>query len=70
MPAIDDLRPLRQTKNITLTQAATAFGVWPMHISSIERGTRRDDDLATRYREWLRQAPDFRSSSTVPGPAL
>lgn len=53
MPRIDDLRPMRQAKNITLTQVADHFGVWPMHISAVERGTRRDDELATAYREWL-----------------
>ena len=52
----DDLRPLRQAKNITLTQAANHFGVWPMHISTLERGTRRDDTLATAYRQWLTTA--------------
>lgn len=56
VPAIDDLRPLRQAKNITLTQAAQHFNVWPAHISTLERGTRRDDTLATAYREWLTAA--------------
>jgi transposase len=55
-PRTDDLRPLRQAKNITLTQAANHFGVWPMHISTLERGTRRDDTLATAYRQWLTAA--------------
>jgi hypothetical protein len=27
-----------------------------MHISTIERGKRRDDDLANRYRQWLNAA--------------
>jgi len=36
---------------MTLTQIANHFGVWPMHISTIGRGTRRDDELATAYRE-------------------
>jgi len=27
-----------------------------MHISTLERGTRRDDTLATAYRDWLRAA--------------
>lgn len=56
VPAIDDLRPLRQSKNITLTHAAHHFGTWPTHISTLERGTRRDDDLATAYRAWLTAA--------------
>jgi transposase len=53
VPNIADLRPLRQSKNLTLTTAAHHFGVWPAVISTIERGTRRDDQLAQTYREWL-----------------
>ena len=56
VPAIDDLRPLRQTKNITLTAAANHLGVWPTTISELERGIRRNDDLANTYREWLTAA--------------
>ncbi len=56
VPAIDDLRPLRQTKNITLTAAAKHLGVWPTTISEIERGIRRSDDLTNTYREWLKAA--------------
>ena len=37
----------------SLTQAAQHFAVWPMHLSTLDRGTRRDDSLATAYREWL-----------------
>lgn len=53
VPVVADLRPMRQTKNITLQAVATHFGVWPAHISEIERGVRRDDNLANTYREWL-----------------
>lgn len=56
VPAIDDLRPMRQAKNITLTSAAQHFGVWPARISTLERGIRRDDDLANAYRAWLTAA--------------
>ncbi|MEU7554331.1 IS110 family transposase [Streptomyces sp. NPDC044571] len=56
VPAIADLRPLRQSKNITLTAAADHFGVWPATVSALERGIRRDDDLALAYRDWLRAA--------------
>lgn len=56
IPHYEDLRPARQAKNITLTQVANHFAVWPMHISTIERGTRRDDTLAQTYREWLHAA--------------
>ncbi len=53
VPGIDDLRPLRRSKNITLTAAARHFALWPATISTLERGTRRDDDLAHAYRNWL-----------------
>ncbi|MER5432395.1 IS110 family transposase [Streptomyces sp. NPDC002588] len=56
VPAIADLRPLRQSKNITLTAAARHFGVWPATVSTLERGMRRDDDLAHAYRDWLQAA--------------
>ncbi|WP_416875521.1 IS110 family transposase [Kitasatospora sp. SC0581] len=56
VPGIADLRPLRQSKNITLTAVANHFGVWPATISTLERGLRRDDDLANAYRDWLTTA--------------
>lgn len=56
IPGVDDLRPLRQAKNITLTAAANQLGVWPTTISELERGIRRNDDLAQTYRDWLRTA--------------
>ncbi|WP_434096650.1 transposase [Streptomyces nitrosporeus] len=52
IPGIVGLRPLRQSKNITLTAAARHFGVWLATISTLERGIRRDDDLADTYRDW------------------
>ncbi|MFD7593873.1 IS110 family transposase, partial [Kitasatospora sp. NPDC059812] len=55
-PETADLRPARQAKNITLTAVANHFGVWPATISTLERGTRRNDDLANAYREWLTTA--------------
>ncbi|WP_244258541.1 hypothetical protein [Streptomyces sp. Tu 2975] len=55
VPDVSDLRPARQAKNITLTTVAEHFGVWPAVIC-IERGTRRDDDLASAYRDWLAAA--------------
>jgi hypothetical protein len=48
-----DLRPTRQAKNITLTAVAQHFGVWPIEISRLERGLKRDDTLAANYRRWL-----------------
>ncbi|MFD4140071.1 hypothetical protein [Streptomyces sp. NPDC058572] len=41
---------------MTLTAAAHHFGIWPAAISTLERGTRRDDDLADSYRDWLQAA--------------
>ena len=55
-PTVADLRPLRQSKNITLTAAANHFAVWPSVISRLERGLQRDDTLAETYREWLQAA--------------
>ncbi|OBH04987.1 IS110 family transposase [Mycobacterium sp. E1747] len=51
-----DLRPTRQTKNITLTALANHFGVWPTVISRLEHGLQRDDALAHNYRQWLNTA--------------
>ncbi|WP_235674750.1 transposase [Mycolicibacterium pulveris] len=48
-----DLRPTRQARNITLATVAEHFGVWPNDISRLERGLRRDDNLAAAYRTWL-----------------
>lgn len=56
VPEIEDLRPLRQARGISLTTVAKHFGVWPARISNIERGTRRDDEFVTTYREWLTAA--------------
>lgn len=53
IPRIDDLRPLRKSRGITLETAAQHFGVWPMKISTIERAKSRDDDFANTYRQWL-----------------
>lgn len=41
---------------MTLQTVADHFGVWPAHISTIERGLRRDDDLTGHYRAWLAAA--------------
>ncbi len=53
IPNYTDLRPARQAKNITLTNVAKHFNVWPATISQLELGQRRDDKLAETYREWL-----------------
>lgn len=59
VPSAADLRPLRQSKNLTLTAAANHFGLWPAAISTLERGIRRDDELAQAYREWLQLLDDL-----------
>lgn len=56
VPDYSDLRPARQSKNITLTAAATDLNVWPATISQLELGQRRDDTLANTYRDWLNAA--------------
>lgn len=56
VPNYSDLRPARQAKNITLTNAATALGVWPARVGELELGRRRDDTFALRYRQWLTAA--------------
>lgn len=56
VPDITDLRPARQARGLTLQDVADHFDLWPNDISTIERGKRRNDELATRYREWLQAA--------------
>ena len=56
VPRVDDLRPLRQQRGLSLTKVAEHFGVWPTVISTIERGTRRNDEFAQTYRHWLTAA--------------
>ena len=51
-----DLRPTRRAKSLTLTAAAGHFGIWPIEISRLERGLKRDDTLANAYRQWLTAA--------------
>lgn len=53
VPRTDDLRPARLARGLSLQAVARHFGIWPAHVSTIERGLRRDDDLAARYRKWL-----------------
>jgi len=50
------LRPARRAKNLTLTAAAQHLGVWPARVGELELGRRPNDELATRYREWLTAA--------------
>lgn len=53
---VQDLRPARQAKNITLDGAARALGLDPMTISRTERGKFVTPEVVNRYREWLRTA--------------
>ena len=55
-PRIDDLRPLRHLRGLTLTQAAEHLGTVPARISELERGTRLNIPLANAYREYLNAA--------------
>ncbi|QTV79257.1 IS110 family transposase [Microbacterium sp. NIBRBAC000506063] len=56
VPDYSDLRSARRAKNLTLTAAALHLGVWPARVGELELGRRPNDDLATRYREWLTAA--------------
>lgn len=56
VPTVDDLRPRRHERGLTLTNVAQTLQVWPATISQIERGERRDDQLAERYRDLLTAA--------------
>jgi transposase len=56
VPQVDDLRPLRQAKALTLQTVAEHFGTWPARISEVERGKARDDTFADSYRKWLLSA--------------
>lgn len=56
VPDYSDLRPARRAKNLTLTTAAEHLAVWPARIGELELGRRPNDDLAQRYRRWLKAA--------------
>lgn len=53
VPEIEDLRPARTAKQISLQTVANHFDVWPITISRIERGLARNDTLSHAYRQWL-----------------
>ena len=59
-PAIqtDDLRARRQAIKRPLREVADALATRTTAISSLERGTNHDADLAARYRDWLQQQED------------
>lgn len=54
--AIDDLRRIRQEKNLPLRKVVEALGTCQIHISRIERGLTHDREFTDRYREWLSAA--------------
>ncbi len=53
---IEDLRPARQAKNLTLRAAAQALSVDPNTISRTERGKFLTPEVVNRYRDWLQTA--------------
>ncbi|UVI35527.1 IS110 family transposase [Brevibacterium spongiae] len=53
VPTIDDLRPLRKSRKITLKTVAEYFSTWETTISRLERGLTRNDELADEYRKYL-----------------
>lgn len=53
VPAIDDLRPLRQSKKMSLRTVAEHFGTWEITISRLERGLARNDEFVEEYRKYL-----------------
>ncbi|MVT26240.1 IS110 family transposase [Nesterenkonia alkaliphila] len=55
-PERTDLRALRTQKQITLTDAAEALKTKPARLSEIERRTRPQPALTTRYEKWLTAA--------------
>lgn len=55
VPGLDDLRPARRAKNITLA-AARAMDTYVTKIVRTELATDPDYDLADRYRAWLTTA--------------
>lgn len=53
VPAVDDLRPLRQAHKLSLHDVAKQLETSPMAISRLERSISRNDQLADTYRTWL-----------------
>ena len=56
VPRIDDLRPLRLARGLTLQGVSGAMGIWSSRLSRIERGLARDDRFVDLYRLWLQAA--------------
>ncbi len=56
VPAVDDLRVLRQSKKMSLRVVAEHFNVDQVKVSRIERARARDDEFCARYREFLLEA--------------
>jgi hypothetical protein len=58
VPVISDLRPLRHARHVTLEHAAHHLNCWATELSRLERGIKRNDLLAERYRDWLTSLPN------------
>ena len=58
LPTGQELRDLRMSKRISLTQTAIALGRTPNDISRLERGLRHNTQLAQQQHQWLTQQPD------------
>jgi transposase len=54
--ASQDLKILREAKNVTQSEAANALDTYPSRISDIEQQRRPLPELTTRYRQWLETA--------------
>lgn len=55
-PPKSDLKTIRETKNITIRQAAQALKTWPARISDIEHNRRPLPHLTHQYKQWLQTA--------------
>ena len=58
LPTGQELRDLRTSKNISLTQTAIALGRTPNDISRLERGLNHNTQLAKQQHDWLTQQTD------------
>lgn len=52
----EDLKALREARNLTQSQAARALDTYPARISDIENQRRPLQELTTRYKQWLKTA--------------
>lgn len=52
-PTGQQLRTARTAANITLATAAEHLNTYPIRLSELERGITHDNELATRYHQWI-----------------